>query len=392
MSAALTEHVISTPATAAQASSVIAEVARRHDLLAEYLALKGYEALLLQRPANIAWLTCGAEVTRPGGHEPMAAVFLMRDARCLLTNNIDSPYLFDGPFHRLGFQLKERPWHEPREKLISDICRGRRFACDVPGTCGEVVEFDLAQFRARLGTIEESALRDLGRDLARAVEATCRTSEAGVTESELTGQLQHRLARHQIVPVQMQIIADGRGERYRHGGFSDAPISRGATVSVVGRRHGLHLGVSRSFTFEMPDEAAARRYQHSALLLATAMYFSQAGWTAGDVWNRVRRIYEKFGAADEWRLAEQGEILGYEFRERAIVPDCDIKLATGQPLYWHPGVGGVSLGDSLLVGETGQSCLTPPGKWPLMTVQVKGTTITLPALLQLGAASEWAIE
>ena len=42
------------------------------------------------------------------------------------------------------------------------------------------------------------------------------------------------------------------------------------------------------------------------------MYFSQAGWELGEVWKRIRRIYEKFGCANEWRLATQAEIIGYE--------------------------------------------------------------------------------
>ncbi|MEZ6056097.1 MAG: hypothetical protein R3C01_05265 [Planctomycetaceae bacterium] len=67
------------------------EVSRRQGLLVEFLRLKGVSGLLLQRPENIAWLSCGAEVQHPGRSEAVASVFCERRCRVLLCNNIDSP-------------------------------------------------------------------------------------------------------------------------------------------------------------------------------------------------------------------------------------------------------------------------------------------------------------
>ena len=60
------------------------EVERRHQLLASYLDLHDDDALIVQRPSNFAWLTCGGDNTRPDGTEPAAALFVTREARVAL--------------------------------------------------------------------------------------------------------------------------------------------------------------------------------------------------------------------------------------------------------------------------------------------------------------------
>ena len=35
------------------------------------------------------------------------------------------------------------------------------------------------------------------------------------------------------------------------------------------------------------------------------------GWSYDDIWSRIARIYEKFGEPEEWRAAEQAELIGY---------------------------------------------------------------------------------
>ena len=368
-----------------------AEIQRRHELLAELLRLKEADALLLQRPVNIAWLTCGADVLRAGTCQPTAMVLLTPEARVVLTTNVDSPLLFDGALAGLGFQLKERPWHEPRTTLVADVCRGRKIISDAPICEADVVETELAEFRAQLNEHEEPLLRELARDLTHAVEATCRTCSEGLPESELAGQVMHRLAHRQLSPVRVQVMCDGRSERYRHWGYSDAPVKRYAVVSAIGRRNGLHLGVTRTVSFGPPPESLVEAHHHASLLLGTAFYFSQAGWRIGDVWSRMRRIYEKFGAPDEWRLADQGEVCGYEACETPILPESMRSLRPGQPLFWHPGVGPALVGDSLLVQPRGQTWLTHSTQWPLLRIAVKGASIDLPGILIRDGDDDWAV-
>jgi hypothetical protein len=112
------------------------DVDRKQAQVADFLARRGYDALLVKQPCNFAWFTSGADCPRHEGSDPIAALFITPEARVVVANNVESGQLFDRQLGGLGFQLKQRPWHEGRLGLLEDLCRGRNVACDAlqPGT------------------------------------------------------------------------------------------------------------------------------------------------------------------------------------------------------------------------------------------------------------------
>ena len=108
-----------------------------------------------------------------------------------------------------------------------------------------------------------------------------------------------------------------------------------------------------SVSFGDPPAEFLKAYEQAALVTATGMFFSQAGWELFEVWNRVKRIYEKCGAADEWRLGDQADIVEYEFGPVSLMPTSEFRLFPGVPVFWHPSVGSVMLGETVLVTERG---------------------------------------
>jgi hypothetical protein len=121
------------------------------------------------------------------------------------------------------------------------------------------------------------------------------------------------------------------------------------------------------------------------------MYFSQVGWEFGETWKRIARIYEKFGAPDEWRQAEQAEQIGYALNEAPLLPDSSRAFTSGAAVFWHPSVRSAAVGDTVLVGGTGPEVLTTGENWPMLTVDVKGTRFLRPAVLCREAATGWVI-
>ncbi|WP_437202616.1 M24 family metallopeptidase [Planctomicrobium sp. SH664] len=357
------------------------EVRRRHALLTEYLQLKGYDALLLQDPANFAWLTCGGDNTPQFGIQPTAAILVTSDARVVLCNNVDSGRLFDRELAGLGFLLKERPWTEDLSILRQDVCRGRRVAGDVwfPGT--ENVAEDLHPFRSRRSAKEIEQLRELGRDLAHAVEATARNFEPGAMESEVAGHLAHRLIKHRIIPCRIQVMADAQGWRYRHWTFGNDAIERHCVLSAVGRRHGLYVAATRTVCLGSPSEELQQVHRLATLIQTTGMYFTQPGWTMEETWKRVLRIYEKFGVPDEWRCADQADIIGFRPCEVPVLPNSTRVFESQTAVFWHPSVRSSLVGDTILVRDNGMEVLTPTQNWPVLSVRVKNETFDRPGLL-----------
>lgn len=358
------------------------DIERKHHRIADLLAAHELDALLIQKPSNFAWMTSGGNCLRSESGETTAALFVTADARVVVASNTDSGQIFDIELPGLGFQLKERPWYEPRSTLIEDLCRGRRVASDAGFPRTKDFSTELAKFRTPLSLFECERLRQVGKQVAHAVEATARSLEPGRSEAEIAGELAHRLIKHELIPVQLQVMGDGRGKRYPHWSFGKDPVRRWCVISAIGRRYGLCVAATRSVSFDAPDFDLQGHFQEASMLGATAMYFSKSDWELSTTFEKIRRMYEKFGHADEWRLADLGGVIGYEICEVPVVPKSDYRIRPGTPLYWRPSIGPALVGDTILVTHDGFEQICPSEVWPRMEIAVKDAPIHFPAMLQ----------
>jgi Xaa-Pro aminopeptidase len=357
------------------------DVERKQSQVAEFLARKHCDGMLIRQPSNFAWFTSGAECPRHGGIEPVAALFVTPDARVVVANNVDSSLLFEKQLGGLGFQLKQRPWHEGRTALLEDLCRGRSVACDTPQAAATDVSTEFGALRLPLTALECERLRKLGAIAAHAVEATARNLEPGQTEAEIAGQLANRLIRHEVQAVRLRAVADGRGMAHRHWTFGDQPLRRWCFLSATVSRWGLYCGVTRSVVFGSPPDDLLIAFQQAGMLEATGTFFSQAGWPLSTVWQKVHRIYEKQGVGEEWQACDQADVVGYSPCEVQLVPTSTFVLWPRTAVHWHPSVGPAQVGDTMLVSDTGFELVTPPTDWPALSVTVKGKPMHLADIL-----------
>lgn len=365
-------------------TSRIEDIEAKHQRIREFLTERQLDAVLLQRAENFSWMTSGGDSTGKGFPEPRASIFVTADARVVLGGNADLAQLFETEITGLGFQLKERPWYEPREVLMTDLCRGRKVGSDLPLGKTTDVSAELAAMRIPLTQVEADRIRKIGRQVAHALEATARNLQRLQTEAEIAGEVAHRLMKHEIEPVQIQVTADTRTARFRMWGHSGEPVRRWCVLRATAKRWGLHVSAARTVSLDVPDQELLRSHQHAALVQATAMYFSQKNWALGDILDKTRRIYEKFDHADEWRLAEQGYVQGYSPSEIPVIPRSEYRLAANTSLCWRPSVGSAQLGDSILLNTEGFEMLTPIEVWPSLEVAVKDVPIVCPGILIKG--------
>ena len=121
------------------------------------------------------------------------------------------------------------------------------------------------------------------------------------------------------------------------------------------------------------------------MIQAAGMHFSRVGWKLRDTWSRVQRIYEKFGHPDEWRQADQAELIGYRMCEAPLRPESELELTPRMALFWHPSVGPAMVGDTILIAGRGVENITPAQDWPTTDVEVKGVRIACPDILRRNA-------
>ncbi len=366
-----------------QDAARLEDVRLKHERIRCLLESADADAVLLQDPANIAWFTAGADLFRCGSHDCATSVFVTREARLFATNSVDSAQIFEREAFGLGFQLKQREWFQPHAELIIDLCRGRRVISDGAHE-GTLATPDLIRaIRLPLTQLEIERLRLLSSLAVHAVEATAYHVRRGVTESEVAGEVSHRLLKRTAAATRIQVCADGRNERYRHWTFGEQTIENSAVISCMVRRWGLHVGVARTVCLHTVPDKLWAAYQKAALVHVTGTFFSRDKSVLGDVWKKVHRIYEKFRIANEWQLADQANVVGYSPSEVQLVPGSEFVLQAPVPVYWHPSVGPALLGDTILCRESSNEFLTASASWPQIPVQIKGREVPCPGILLL---------
>ena len=102
----------------------VSDIQHKHTVVTQFLESRQFDALLLQRPLNFSWFTSGGDCSRAGSSDASAGLFITPEARVVVTTNSESAQLFDRELQGLGFQLKERPWHEPRGACLRIFAAG----------------------------------------------------------------------------------------------------------------------------------------------------------------------------------------------------------------------------------------------------------------------------
>jgi Xaa-Pro aminopeptidase len=358
------------------------DIDAKHARVATFLQEIGCEGLVVLEPANFAWLTSGAASRGILNPAEFPALYFSLEGRWVIASNVDSQRLFDEELDGLGFQLKEWPWHWGRAQLLADVCQGRTVASDEPFGSSKVVADRLQQLRRSLTAYERACLRALGGTLTHALEATCRTMHPGDSERELAGQLAHRLIHRGVIPVVVGAAADGRSRRYRHFGFTSAPVNNSCVLAATGRKYGLCATASRSISFGPPDPTY--RQEHNGVCKVCATYLASC-WPDAvprEIFNTGRRVYLVSGVEHEWQLSPQGFVTGRAPVELTLTPQTEELFQAGWVVTWSPTVGAASSCDTFLIGEDGPQLITPAENWPLKRIRIQGADFFRPDVLQ----------
>jgi Xaa-Pro aminopeptidase len=362
------------------------DVEGKHERIREFLDTTGNDAVLLGMADSVAWFTSGGDLGQDLSSDRSAILlFINRTSRAVIGDNVQSSRVFEEELAGLGFQLKEQPWYDDPCRVVMELCHNRRIATDLSINASLLIQREgeaLRKLRRQLTQMERQRLRELGRTLTVAVEATCRNFVRGEREADVAGHLAHRLIREGVVPVDLRVASDDRMERFRQPTFKASPIRQRATIAVTGRRHGLCASVTRTVAFGKVDDEFQEHHALATMIDATCIFFSRPGQTVSDVFRRARRIYEKFRHPHEWTLDYQGYLTGYSPREALLRPDSPLTLETNMALRWRPSVVAARIEDTVVVDPRGFEIVTAPQNWPMYDVAVKGFVIPRPGILE----------
>jgi len=360
------------------------DVDSKQHLVAQLLHDTECEGLLVLHPPNFRWLTSGAQPIGLYGRDEVPALYFGPSQRWLVASATDSPRLFAEDLDGLGFMLKEWHWTAGREQMLADLVFGRKVACDLAFRECKFTGTFFASGRRRLTTYEADRLVELGQLVTHAVEAAARHFEWGDSEEEVAGHLAHRLLRHGVEPVALQVTGDGRGRAFRRRAYLGEPVGRWGVLQATGRKFGLHATVARTVFRQAPDPAERDEFEMALRCRVAHLATSKVGDPVGVAFETGKAVLRPTAHEHEWRAAAPVCLTGREPSEGVFLPAAQDRWARGWAAVWQERVGAAAVVDTYVLNEDGWRAATPAGDWPVRRASSQGRAFELPDLLVRG--------
>ena len=353
------------------------DLAARTDRLDEYLDTRGLDAVWFARPNGFAWLTGGDNVVDDDAALGIAAAGYDGDLR-VVTDDIEADRLAAEELPD-AFAVESFPWYaDSLAEAVAERSPAPAAAdFDVPG----FERVDGSRLRQPLTDDDIERYRELGREVAAAVETVCRNLEPEDPEYEVAAGIDISLASRDVDTPVVLVGGAERAQSYRHFTPTDAALGDYALVSVTAERAGLYASMTRTVAFD-PPEWFERRHRAAARVEATALAATEAAASgalgrsettppnsAGAVFDAIREAYDAVGFADEWRRHHQGGAAGFAGREWIATPESDEPVRQPMGYAWNPTVRGTKSEDTHLVAPDRTEPLTKPGQWPTHEVE-----------------------
>jgi Xaa-Pro aminopeptidase len=353
----------------------------KHERVVEYLQAHDLEAAVLTRRCNFAWLTAGGMNHVATSADVGSASLLVTPERTLcVTSNIEGPRLAKEELRGLDIEIVPVDWHDPRalasrwhDLLGTSPCAYDARTVGLPAGAALLgADFDVLRWAMTEGEIER--YRGLAAEVAAGLEASCRETRPGMSEHALAGRITGHLVERGIrVPVVL-VAADDRIARYRHPLPTARRFEKYGMAVVGGERHGLHVSVTRLFSFGEVSDDLRRRHVAVCEVDAAAIGATRPGATLGNVFALICDTYAEVDFPEEWQFHHQGGPTGYLGREAKAVPGDTTPVQENQVFAWNPSIAGTKSEDTILVGADANEILSQTGDWPTTTYEAHGSS------------------
>ena len=230
-----------------------------------------HENVTLLANANVTSLE-----TSPEGHS-VTSVNVEREGR-QQTYSADLVVLSCGAVNSAALLLRSANDRHPNGLANSSDMVGRHYM-----THNNSAMMGFNELRYTMSPSEVERYRRLGQDAAQAPEKVCLSIEPGDSERSIAASLAFRCLNRNILPLVNLVAGDQRIARYRHPLLTENKVRKTILIALTGRRHGLHVSLTRLVSFGPADPGLLGRQQAVATVDARYILESRAGVTVGAV-------------------------------------------------------------------------------------------------------------
>lgn len=344
--------------------------------LSEALKARGEDAVWIKSGRNISWLMGGRPHIGMFTSEAAVSLVLARGELHLIADNVEKPRIMAEEFKTVGVRLVEIEWHrKPEEGRILLEIFGKGIKTD------DLFEEEFRKLRMNLNEQEISAMRALGALTAACMEEACYLARPGMSENKVASLLSGAATRNALEASVLLVAADERISKYRHPLPTAKVVERKAMLSLVCRKGGLYVGLTRFVSFEKADAAFLAKQRSLNSIFANLVARTRPGVDIKDVFSALVDDYEAEGFPGEWRNHHQGGVIGYSARELKAMPGFSFEVKQGQAYAWNPTVPGFKVEDTYLVGLHSNELVTATPNLPCLSVKAGETVVAISDVL-----------
>ena len=355
------------------------EKERRVHLL---LSRLGYDALVITRRDNFAWLTCGGRaVVAYTSHLSPVYLVLTPTRKYAVGLTMDLPRTMDDELGGLGYEPVCLPTFGKTPEQVTLELAGARAAADDP-------LLGLPEINPAIRKLHEpytpqemeryaTACRESGEILRRLADWV----EPGMTERQVFAHMWYLYLQRGFEGCCMFVGSDERIRRYRHAVPSDKPIERAVLLAPCASRWGLHVPNSRLVYFTEPPDDIRKRFHAVATMQAAIVSRIRPGVKLRALLDLCLNLFETLGYPEERHNHYHGGPTGYQPSYPERCQDPEEVVQPNMAFAWYCTIAGVKNEEVALVDEHGATIKTIDPTWPTLAITYEGTTVAVADIL-----------
>lgn len=342
------------------------DAAEKVGRLRGWMERRGFDAVLLSRRDNFAWLTVGGDshVLKPT--EVGAGHLLVTPERLyLFAYRMDGERLLTEELPGQGYELVTTRWYEDEPRLVALQHAGKRVAADTALPGAEDCSLELSRMHAPLTALEVERYRWLAHQTGVTLENIARWVRPGMTEQAVARRITTAFVEQGIDVDVLLTGSDARMERIRHAVPSPKAIERYVLFNPTTRRWGLHANVSRCVCFGEPEPRVRAAFSAALAMEGKLLEKLAPGVPYAEILACQKVWYTAAGTPEEWRNHFQGGTTGYVLSD-ATLCQTDLRVPDGQAFDWFITLPGVMVEELALMLQ-GKVEVASRGKdWPVV--------------------------
>lgn len=343
----------------------------------------GYEAMIIGRQDNFAWLTCGGNnrvvITSETG---VTLLVVTTDKVYAVAQVMDCARVMEEELAGLGIEAVPLCWYEAsREEKAVALVNGKKTISDIPVKGADFLPNAIYSLHYPLTEKELDRCRQLGRTTEGIIRKIADALKPGMSEQEASAMLNYEYTMNDVTPEVLLVASDERIAKFRHPNPTGKKIGKLLLLHPAVNWRGLHANVTRMVSFGEPNADIMRRFGAVSTIEAVTMSMCIPGAKYKDLLEMQKGLYARFGFTEEWRNHYQGAATGYYLSNTEFYKHPEAVIGPNQAWDLFITITGVKVEELGLNTMNGFEIPSVSGKWPVKEYEWNGQSIRLPDIL-----------